>query len=593
LSSVLLTFNDGSEARLGPNTEVSIEKLNAHPSDGPRIVVLSQWIGETDHQVASVTGYNSRYEVHTPSAVGTARGTAFQVRVTHDRLTRITVDEGTVAVEGRNRRVDVMARQATLVGADGALEDPSFRITGEGEVTQTGPTWIIAGLAFETHDETVIIGNPQVGDWVYVDGRLLTDGTRVADWLLLLRRSPANRFTITGRVEAMEEDEWTIAGQAIQVDEETDIDEEIALQDQVRVKGIILQDGVLLAEEIRLIEETPGLPFSFTGVVQEVISDTWKISGVVITVDDETQVDEGIETGDVVDVRGWILEDGNWLARAIQRAEDVERSFEFTGEVERVDPWQVAGIPFETRTWTEIDSGIEAGDLVRVKGRILEDGTWVASTIERLDDDEQDDELQIVFVGPVDGIDPWLVSGIPLTIDDDTLIDEDISVGDLVRVMVRILSDGSWLATSIERLELDGGGLGCVHITAVVKEVGPGWVLPENWSIIDLDGVSVEGEIQVGSVILMLVCVAEDGSIDVVSIVVIYQPPAATPPTPTPASGPPAPLPPPPPPGHGEDDKVTICHRPPGNPDAAHTITISRSALQEHLSHGDTLGPCP
>jgi hypothetical protein len=586
LSSVLLAFNDGSETRLGPNTEISIEELNAHPSDGPRIVVLTQSIGETDHQVAPVTGYNSRYEVHTPSATGTAKGTAFQVRVTHGRLTRFSVDEGAVAVTGRNGKVDVLARQATLVTADGTLEDPAFRITGEGEVTQTGPTWIIAGLAFETHDETVIVGNPQVGDWVYVDGRLFADGARVADLIALLRRSPANRFTITGRVEAMKEDEWTIAGQAIQVDEETDVDAEIELQDRVRVEGIILQDGVLLAEQIRLIEETPGLPFSFTGVVQEIISDTWKISGVVITVDDETRVDEGLEVGDVVDVRGWILEDGSWLARAIERAEDVERSFEFTGEVESVDPWQVAGIPFETRTWTEIEPGIEVGDLVRVKGRILEDGTWVAFTIERLDDDEEDDELQIIFVGPVDGIDPWVVSGIPLSIDDDTVIDEDISVGDLVRVTVRILSDGSWLATRIERLELDGGGQGCVYITAVVKEVGPGWVLPENWSIIDLDGVSVEGEIQVGSVILMLVCVAEDGSIDVVSIVVIYQPPPATPPTPTPGAQPP----PPPPPGHDEDAKVHICHNP--NSKNPHTITVSRSAVQAHLDHGDTLGPC-
>jgi hypothetical protein len=210
----------------------------------------------------------------------------------------------------------------------------------------------------------------------------------------------------------------------------------------------------------------------------------------------------------------------------------------------------------------------------------------VAFTIERLDDDEEDDELQIIFVGPVDGIDPWVVSGIPLSIDDDTVIDEDISVGDLVRVTVRILSDGSWLATRIERLELDGGGQGCVYITAVVKEVGPGWVLPENWSIIDLDGVSVEGEIQVGSVILMLVCVAEDGSIDVVSIVVIYQPPPATPPTPTPGAQPP----PPPPPGHDEDAKVHICHNP--NSKNPHTITVSRSAVQAHLDHGDTLGPC-
>jgi hypothetical protein len=37
-----------------------------------------------------------------------------------------------------------------------------------------------------------------------------------------------------------------------------------------------------------------------------------------------------------------------------------------------------------------------------------------------------------------------------------------------------------------------------------------------------------------------------------------------------------------------------ICHFPPGNPDAAHTITVgSENAVQTHIDkHGDTLGPC-
>jgi hypothetical protein len=39
-------------------------------------------------------------------------------------------------------------------------------------------------------------------------------------------------------------------------------------------------------------------------------------------------------------------------------------------------------------------------------------------------------------------------------------------------------------------------------------------------------------------------------------------------------------------------NKVTICHIPPGNPDNAHAITISRSALSAHLAHGDTVGFC-
>jgi len=39
-------------------------------------------------------------------------------------------------------------------------------------------------------------------------------------------------------------------------------------------------------------------------------------------------------------------------------------------------------------------------------------------------------------------------------------------------------------------------------------------------------------------------------------------------------------------------EKVTICHIPPGNLSAAHTITVSSSAVNAHLDHGDTLGEC-
>ncbi len=37
---------------------------------------------------------------------------------------------------------------------------------------------------------------------------------------------------------------------------------------------------------------------------------------------------------------------------------------------------------------------------------------------------------------------------------------------------------------------------------------------------------------------------------------------------------------------------TTICHLPPGDPDAAHTITVSAAALPAHLGHGDPIGAC-
>lgn len=49
--------------------------------------------------------------------------------------------------------------------------------------------------------------------------------------------------------------------------------------------------------------------------------------------------------------------------------------------------------------------------------------------------------------------------------------------------------------------------------------------------------------------------------------------------------------------GHeGEDQEaaqMTICHRPPGNPDNAHTITIGEPAWEAHEGHGDSKGECP
>jgi hypothetical protein len=40
------------------------------------------------------------------------------------------------------------------------------------------------------------------------------------------------------------------------------------------------------------------------------------------------------------------------------------------------------------------------------------------------------------------------------------------------------------------------------------------------------------------------------------------------------------------------DNKVKVCHVPPGNPSNFQTITISENALQAHLSHGDLAGEC-
>jgi hypothetical protein len=77
-------------------------------------------------------------------------------------------------------------------------------------------------------------------------------------------------------------------------------------------------------------------------------------------------------------------------------------------------------------------------------------------------------------------------------------------------------------------------------------------------------------------------------------------PPNATPtPTPEPGDDDPPVRPTPGQDDDKDDDKddadkfVTICHKPTSGRGKPKTLTVSQGALQGHLQHGDSLGPCP
>jgi hypothetical protein len=253
-------------------------------------------------------------------------------------------------------------------------------------------------------------------------------------------------------------------------------------------------------------------------------------------------------------------------------------TFELTAALESLDPWTVAGRALETNTSTDIEDGLQVGDMVHVRGLILDDGTWVASSIERAEEEET--QPTIVIIGVVSSVDPWIVNGITLNVTETTDIQGDITVGMLVRIEILLLPDGTWQVLSIAPLGDLTEVPECATVIATVVAVNGDQVQFLGWPSVTLDeDVVIEGEdgaitLSPDQKVIAVVCPSEDGQIVIVQIIIINI---------TPDDDGEAPA---------EGEKALVCHKP-HNKKGGKTLSISTSAVPAHLGHGDTLGACP
>jgi hypothetical protein len=251
-----------------------------------------------------------------------------------------------------------------------------------------------------------------------------------------------------------------------------------------------------------------------------------------------------------------------------------ESTFELVGKLENTDPWMVTGNTFATRETTQIAEGLEVGDLVRVKGIILEDNTWLANSIERT---EEQIGPTIVLIGKVTSTDPWVVHGITLNVTADTVINDEIAPDMIVLVEILLLEDGTWEVLSISPLSKFTEIPGCATVTATVASVDGNKVEFTDWPALTLaDDVTIENEngtagtLAPNQMVLVVVCATEEGQFTITKIIVLQADGEGT---------------------QAEGAKVLVCHKP--DKKGGHTLSIAAAALPAHLAHGDKQGACP
>lgn len=246
---------------------------------------------------------------------------------------------------------------------------------------------------------------------------------------------------------------------------------------------------------------TPTLKIEFTGVVEVIGADSWTVGGRVVAVDAETEIDTGIDVGDEVKVEAVLQPDGTLLAHEIELRHE---SIKFVGMVQAIlsDTWTIDGRTVHVDGRTKIKGDIDVGDYVRVHAFEQSDGSLLAREIKL-------ETKHVKFTGIVEAMEPmtWTISGKAVTIGPETQIEGDIQIGSRVKVDARLQADGTLLARKI-KLELEK-----VEFIGVVESISDtSWTIGGRTVTVDAD-TEIEGDIQVGDRVKVEARMLADGSL--------------------------------------------------------------------------------
>lgn len=258
-SNATLVFADGSQTVLGPQADLTLDRVD-RSWGGVVHIVMTQNAGKSSHQVIPLRSERSSYLVFTPTGMLSVHGTQFDVAVGSAGQTRYAVDHGKVLVANQSSQVYLTAGQTLLADPEEPFAEPDYKFTLQGVLTfNQGSTWIVSDVPFEVTEETMLVGDVQLNSKVLVEGHILEGGTWVADTITAVEADGEVR-SFSGVLMDMEGEEWQVDDRAFLVDENTELGEGLATGLVVEVTFTKLEDGQWLALSVMLQEEEPQEP---------------------------------------------------------------------------------------------------------------------------------------------------------------------------------------------------------------------------------------------------------------------------------------------------------------------------------------------
>jgi hypothetical protein len=356
-------------------------------------------------------------------------------------ITRGSTQRVSLSILHDQRRLDEVRQ---LLAAGRTLE-----VTFKAALTeQDGAFWFFHDIPVIVTRDTRLDDGLHRGDVMQVRGRTTTGG-----WILASSIERAG-YSFEGLVESMVPGGWIVGGTPFVVVDSTEVEPGISVGARVLVFAYD-ELGSQVAHRIRLVNAaatplpTLELPapqptttatkvrptatsaptenegdgeseedFDFSGVIDMMEPQRWRIDGIWVYLDADTELDGPFATGYTVRAKGNIAGDGKYEAEEIRTLETPEteepeltptadpqptttetpeatetpkpEDIEFTGQVQSINgnSWVIGGKTVMVDGDTDLEGDPQVGDSVQVTGEQTWDGTIYAEEIEVEEEDD-------------------------------------------------------------------------------------------------------------------------------------------------------------------------------------------------------------
>jgi len=298
-AKAILEYYDGSLTSIDSSSEIILVTAKRGPGSALQ-VLLEQNVGSTSHYVKPLKGGEGFFVVQTPAGNASVHGTVFNVSVSPTGKALYSVDAGEVVVSNAETEVTLSGGQATVSQPGQAPAEPAYQFTLYDEITATHDNqWSAAGVLFALADLKTA---PQAGQPARVSGRILSDGSLIADQIEPAQPGePQRRFT--GQLKKMDGDIWNVGGKDIQMDASTILSGDLSLGSPVKVVFAVQEDGSWQALRLESLDSLasfsippvaspdpnakPRLSFEPNEIKETACTEAFDLTGMLVNTADE------------------------------------------------------------------------------------------------------------------------------------------------------------------------------------------------------------------------------------------------------------------------------------------------------------------